>query len=89
MLLPETAEDALTTTTVVQPDLTVVCDREKLDGHGCVGSPTLIVEILSPHTARKDVREKSQKYEQVGVQEYWVVYPNEKMVHVFSRGEHG
>lgn len=89
VLLPQATENALTTTTVVQPDLTVVCEREKLDGHGCIGSPTLIVEILSPHTARKDVHIKLQKYEQVGVREYWVVYPTEKMVHVFSLDEHG
>ena len=74
---------------VVQPDLTVVCEREKLDGHGCVGSPTLVVEILSPPTARKDLREKHDKYEQVGAREYWVVYPSEKMVQVFPRDEHG
>ena len=89
VLLPKETENAMTTTTVVQPDLTVVCDREKLDGHGCVGSPTLVVEILSPHTARKDLREKLHKYEQVGVREYWVVYPAEKMVHIYSRDEHG
>lgn len=89
VLLPAVAENALTTTTVVQPDLTVVCDREKLDGHGCVGSPTLVIEILSPHTARKDLREKLHKYEQVGVKEYWVVYPSEKMVHIFTRDEYG
>jgi Uma2 family endonuclease len=89
VLLPQNAENAMTTTTVVQPDLTIVCDREKLDGHGCVGSPTLVVEILSPHTARKDSHIKLQKYELVGVQEYWVVYPTEKIVQLFSRDEHG
>ena len=89
VLLPTETENALTTTTVVQPDLTVVCDREKLDSHGCVGSPTLVVEILSPHTARKDLRAKLRKYEQVGVKEYWVVYPSEQMIHIFSLDEHG
>ncbi len=89
VLLPKAGEDKLTTSTVVQPDIIVVCEREKLEEYGIVGSPTLLVEILAPHTIRKDLREKLHKYEQVGVKEYWVVYPAEKMIHVFSLDEHG
>ena len=44
--------------TVVQPDIVVVCDTSKLDRRGCVGAPDLIIEILSPSTAAKDVKEK-------------------------------
>ena len=51
--LPHPAEDDMTASTVVQPDLTLVCDREKLDARGCLGAPTLVVEILSPDTERK------------------------------------
>ena len=87
--LPKPHETTMTTTTVVQPDLTVVCDPNKLDERGCVGSPTLVVEILSPSTAKKDLRQKLNKYAQVGVLEYWVVYPSEKMVHVFLLNEQG
>ncbi len=89
VLLPKAAESTMTTTTVVQPDLIVVCDREKLDGKRCVGSPTLVVEILSPSTAKKDKRQKHQAYQQAGVPEYWVVSPSEALVEVFSLDEYG
>jgi len=68
--LPKSMENGMTASTVVQPDLLVVCDREKLDGKGVVGSPTLVVEITSPSTAGKDLREKRAAYERAGVPEY-------------------
>ena len=79
----------MTTSTVVQPDLTVVCDREKLDARGCVGAPTLVVEILSPETSAKDRREKFYLYERVGVLEYWIISPVEQTLLVFTRDEQG
>jgi len=87
--LPKPGETLMTTSTVVQPDLTVVCEREKMEERGCVGSPTLVVEILSPSTARKDLRVKFLKYEQVGVPEYWVVFSEEKILEVYTLGEDG
>jgi Uma2 family endonuclease len=69
--------------TVVQPDIVVVCDRSKLDDRGCRGAPDLVVEILSPSTAAKDLREKLDLYESRGVKEYWVLHPAEKLVTVF------
>ena len=79
------ADDAITN--VVQPDLVVVCDPSKLDDRGCIGSPDFIVEILSPATARKDMKEKFLLYEQAGVREYWIVDPSATTVMVFRRGE--
>lgn len=73
--------------TVVQPDITVVCDRSKLDDRGCKGSPDMIVEITSPATARKDMKEKFLLYEETGVREYWVVNPDVKTVMIFKLGE--
>ncbi len=70
--------------TVVQPDITIVCDRSKLDRRGCLGAPDLIVEILSPSTAAKDVKEKFQLYEESGVREYWIVHPEEALLEVFK-----
>jgi len=70
--------------TVVQPDIVVVCDLDKLDDRGCKGAPDIIVEILSPATAKKDLNEKFNLYEQVGVREYWVVFPLEKVVDVYQ-----
>lgn len=73
--------------TVVQPDITVVCDRTKLDRRGCLGAPDLIIEILSPSTAAKDVKDKFQLYEESGVREYWVVHPEEALIDVFTLDE--
>jgi Uma2 family endonuclease len=68
---------------VVEPDITVVCDSSKLDDRGCKGSPDMIIEILSPSTAKKDRVDKLNKYEKAGVKEYWVVEPDQKLVSVF------
>lgn len=73
--------------TVVQPDLFVVCDTNKLDDRGCLGAPDFVVEILSPSTALKDMREKRHLYERHGVKEYWVIHPEEKIIEVFTPGE--
>ena len=61
--------------TVVQPDLCVVCDPEKLDDRGCVGAPDFIIEILSPGNSSKEMRIKYDLYEECGVREYWIVRP--------------
>ena len=71
--------------TVVQPDIVVVCDRNKLDDKGCKGAPDLVIEILSPSTSSKDLHEKFRLYERVGVKEYWIVHPLDRTVIVFRR----
>jgi len=75
--------------TVVQPDLVVVCDRSKLDEKGCRGAPDLVIEILSPYTAHKDLNEKFRLYERVGVKEYWIVHPLDRTVMLFRREGEG
>lgn len=70
--------------TVVQPDICVVCDPEKLDVAGCLGAPDLIVEILSPGNNSKELKLKYELYEESGVKEYWIVYPAEQSVIIFS-----
>lgn len=69
--------------TVVQPDICIICDKEKLDERGCVGAPDLIVEILSPSTSKKDYNEKYFLYEENKVKEYWIVNPDAKSIEVF------
>lgn len=69
--------------TVVEPDISVVCDRNKLDKHGCKGAPDLIVEILSPSTRRYDRLVKLNLYQRAGVREYWIVDPENRSVMVF------
>jgi Uma2 family endonuclease len=76
-------------TTVVQPDLVVVCDESKLVDRGCLGVPDLVVEILSPATGRKDMREKLSLFERAGVREYWIVHPFDLTVEVFALSESG
>ncbi|MCL2445499.1 MAG: Uma2 family endonuclease [Oscillospiraceae bacterium] len=66
---------------VFQPDLTVVCDPSQLDEHGCNGAPTLVVEILSISTSSFDCIVKLNRYKKAGVREYWIVDPDNKIVH--------
>ena len=76
--------------TVVQPDISVICDLTKLDDKGCIGAPDFIIEIISPGTAKHDVEDKYHLYENHGVKEYWIVYPESKTVSVFlldAKGE--
>ena len=72
---------------VVQPDICVICDPEKLDDRGCNGAPDWIIEILSPGNNKKEVDNKFRLYEENGVREYWVVYPSEQHVLVFDLGD--
>lgn len=75
-------------TTVVQPDIIVVCDEEKLRDERCVdGAPELVIEILSPGNTRTETKYKFDLYEENGVEEYWVVYPEFKQIHVFLLNE--
>jgi Uma2 family endonuclease len=74
-------------TNVFQPDLLVICDPSRLSGSGYYGVPTLIIEILSPYTVKTDRILKFNKYEQAGVQEYWIVEPEVKIVTRFKLQE--
>lgn len=65
---------------VVQPDLSVICDHEKLDDKGCLGSPDLVVEIVSPSSASYDNIKKRALYEKYGFKEFWLVHPTDQLV---------
>ena len=69
--------------TMVEPDISVVCDHDKLDSHGCKGAPDLVVEVLSPSTQRHDRLVKLDLYQRAGVREYWIISPEEKTAQVF------
>jgi Uma2 family endonuclease len=69
---------------VVQPDLCIICDPTKIDEKGCNGPPDMIVEILSPSTAQRDLDLKFNLYEEYAVLEYWIVQPNDQTVSVFD-----
>jgi len=70
--------------TVVQPDLCVICDASKLDEHGCDGAPDLVVEILSPGNSKHDLDVKFKLYEESGVKEYWIVQPASRDVLIYT-----
>lgn len=68
---------------VVQPDISVICDLAKLDERGCVGSPDIVIEILSPSNHKKEMDTKFDLYQESGVLEYWIVEPTSKMVLIY------
>ncbi len=75
--------------TVVEPDIIVLCDKSKLDEHGCKGAPDMAIEILSPSTRRHDKLIKFNLYQRAGVREYWIVDPYTSSVSVYLLGEDG
>jgi Uma2 family endonuclease len=81
--LPANKVTATKIDTVIQPDLCVICDDEKLDKQGCIGAPDLIIEILSPGNSKREMRDKFELYQEAGVLEYWVVDPERKSVFVY------
>ncbi len=68
--------------TIVQPDIMIVCDKEKLDGKRCNGAPDFIIEIISPSNPSDDYIRKLYYYKNAGVREYWIVDPRRKTVTV-------
>lgn len=68
----------------VEPDISVICDRDKLDDRGCNGAPDWIIEVVSPSTGRMDYGIKLFKYRSAGVREYWIVNPATRTVNIFD-----
>lgn len=66
--------------TVVQPDLCIICDENKLDERGCIGAPDLVIEILSQGNSKREMNDKFDLYEEAGVREYWIIDPNQESV---------
>jgi Uma2 family endonuclease len=76
-------------TTVVQPDICVVCDPAKIDKKGCLGAPDFIIEITSPSTKKHDWTTKFYCYESAGVKEYWIVDLKTETIHAFVMQDTG
>jgi Uma2 family endonuclease len=76
--------------TVVQPDLFVVCDKNKITKKGCEGSPDLIIEIVSPSSGHMDRLIKHKRYKNAAAREYWIVDPETRIVevHVLNDGNY-
>ena len=70
-------------TDIVQPDIVIVCDPDKLDEQGCRGAPDWVIEVLSPRTASHDQIHKLALYEKHGVQEYWLAHPTDRIITIY------
>lgn len=68
----------------VEPDISVICDKNKLDDRGCNGAPDWVIEILSPSTERVDCGVKLFKYRSAGVREYWIINPRLRTINVYD-----
>lgn len=66
--------------TMLQPDVYVICNRDKIKGFGIYGAPDFVLEVLSPSTRSKDMSLKLQKYWGAGVREYWIIDPKKRVL---------
>ena len=86
---PEEGETFETATNIVQPDIAIICNKERIISRGCFGPPDLIVEILSPSSAKRDTKIKRKLYQKFGVKEYWIADPANKRIDVYKLKEDG
>ena len=70
--------------TYVEPDVSIICDKSKLDDYGCNGAPDWVIEITSPSDPSRDYGIKLFKYRSAGVREYWIVNPQKHTITVFD-----
>ncbi|WP_394752019.1 Uma2 family endonuclease [Crenothrix sp.] len=75
--------------TVLQPDLCIICNPDLLDQQGCNGAPDWIIEILSKGNSKREMNIKYDLYQEAGVSEYWLVYPEQQAIHQFVLDENG
>ena len=85
--IPRESKNDRNIMTVLQPDVCVICDQSKLDAKGCIGAPDIVVEVLSPGNNAKELKKKYEVYEEAGVQEYWVVSPQNQWVRIYTLTE--
>ena len=88
-LFEQDEDDPEDVDTVVEPDISVICDRDKIDKTGCKGAPDMVAEILSPSTQRHDRLVKLGLYQRAGVREYWIINPEDQTVQVMLLDENG
>ena len=69
--------------TIVEPDLSIICDKNKLTDRGCTGAPDWIIEIVSPSTSSHDYVRKLNLYANANVREYWIVDPQRERIFVY------
>lgn len=72
--------------TVVQPDVLIVCQSERIDRRGVRGAPSFVLEVLSPSSASHDQIRKRRVYERAGIAEYWILHPVDGVLTIYRRG---
>lgn len=75
--------------TVVQPDITVICDENKLDEQGCIGTPDIVIEVLSPGNTKREMTDKFTLYQNAEIPEYWLVDPEHLFVIIYQLNKKG
>jgi Uma2 family endonuclease len=83
VVLVEEGQDEKQAINVVQPDISIICDKKKLTERGCVGAPEMIIEVVSQNNPAHDYIRKLNLYTQFGVKEYWIVNPYEQNIFVY------
>lgn len=84
VILKDDNEVIINSKTTIQPDISVICDKNKLTDKGCVGAPDLIIEVVSPFNPNNDYIRKLNLYDHYKVREYWIVNPMEENILVYS-----
>ena len=84
VILKNDDEEVLNSKNIVQPDISVICDKNKLTDKGCAGSPDMIVEVVSAFNPRNNYIKKLNLYEQFKVKEYWIVNPIKRNIFVYT-----
>lgn len=80
-------EDIQNCKNIVQPDVSIICDKNKLNNKGCLGAPDMIIEIVSPYNPSNDYVRKLSLYEQFKVREYWIINPMKETILVYRLDE--
>ncbi len=87
VVLANSEETVDTSKNTVQPDISVICDKNKLTDKGCIGSPDLIIEVVSPFNPSNDYIRKLNLYNHFQIREYWIVNPINKTIMVYRLNE--
>lgn len=87
VILKNNDEEIYNSKNIVQPDISVICDKNKLTDKGCTSSPDMIIEIVSPYNPSNDYVRKLSLYEQFKVREYWIINPMKETILVYTLDE--
>ncbi|WWU64687.1 Uma2 family endonuclease [Clostridium baratii] len=89
VILINDGEEANNSKNIVQPDISVICDKSKLTDKGCTGSPDMIVEVVSPYNPSNDFVRKLNLYQEYNVKEYWIINPMDRSILVYLLSDNG